>query len=121
MSQSRPSAEPNAPPSAVGPGRPGGGVYPRSALGQEHEGISTGRDVAWEPLVDYRRNDISETTIHGAVAWASGGDIIHSFGGNVLCYGRSMMKPFMMKAFASESWTMYATSGGARCQLTGTR
>ena len=28
------------------------------------------------------------------------GRIIHSFGGNVLIYGRSMMKPFMMKVFA---------------------
>ena len=43
---------------------------------------------------------ISETTIHGAVAWASGSDIVHSFGGNVLCYGRSMMKPLTMKVFA---------------------
>ena len=43
--------------------------------------------------------DVSENTIHGAIAWAHGGDIIHSFGGNVLIYGRSMMKPFMMKVF----------------------
>jgi L-asparaginase II len=71
-------------------------------VGERHEGIPTGRDVAWEPLVDYRRNDVSETTIHGAVAWASGDRIVHSFGGNVLCYGRSMMKPFMMKVFAEE-------------------
>ena len=57
-------------------------------------GVPTGRDVEWEPLVDYRRNGVSETTIHGAVAWAHGDEVIHSFGGNVLCYGRSMMKPF---------------------------
>jgi L-asparaginase II len=55
--------------------------------------------VEWEPLVDFRRNDVSENTIHGAVAWAHGGEVIHSFGGNVLCYGRSMMKPLMMKTF----------------------
>jgi L-asparaginase II len=55
--------------------------------------------VEWEPLVDYRRHGVSETTIHGAVAWASGGRLVHSFGGNVLCYGRSMMKPLMMKVF----------------------
>ena len=41
----------------------------------------------------------SETTIHGAVAWCHGDEVIHSFGGNVLCYGRSMMKPFMLKSF----------------------
>ncbi len=96
-------SEPRPPqPSAVAPGHPGSEVYPRTAVGERHEGIPTGRDVAWEPLVDYRRNDVSETTIHGAVAWASGDRIVHSFGGNVLCYGRSMMKPFMMKVFAEE-------------------
>ncbi len=87
-------------PSAVAGNRPGSGVYPRSPLGEREEGIPTGRDVEWEPLVDYRRNGVSETTIHGAVAWASGGEVVHSFGGNVLCYGRSMMKPFTMKVFA---------------------
>ncbi|MEC7114789.1 MAG: asparaginase, partial [Bacteroidota bacterium] len=64
--------------------------------------MPTGREVEWEPLVDYRRNGVSETTIHGAVAWASGDALIHSFGGNVLCYGRSMMKPITMKVFADE-------------------
>ncbi len=84
------------------PGRPGSAVYPKTVLGEKHAGIPTGRDVAWEPLLDYRRNDVSETTVHGAVAWASGDDIVHSFGGNVLCYGRSMMKPFMIKGLAPE-------------------
>ena len=53
-------------------------VYPRSPLGEQVEGLPTGRDVEWEPLVDYRRNGVSETTIHGAVAWAVGGEIFHS-------------------------------------------
>jgi L-asparaginase len=88
--------------SSVGGQRPGSGVYPKSPLGEQIEGIKTGRDVEWEPLIDYRRNGVSETTIHGAVAWASGDRILHSFGGNVLCYGRSMMKPLMMKVFAKE-------------------
>ena len=88
--------------SAVAPGRPGSGIFPDSPLGENVEGIPSGRDVEWEPLVDYRRNGVSETTIHGAVAWSHGDEIIHSFGGNVLCYGRSMMKPFMLKAFADE-------------------
>ena len=85
---------------------------PHSPLGEQVEGIPTGREVAWEPLVDYRRNGVSETTIHGAVAWAHGDEVIHSFGGNVLCYGRSMMKPFMLKAFTDElddcSWEQKA-------------
>lgn len=88
--------------SAVAPGLPGSAVYPKTVLGEQHEGIPTGRDVSWEPLLDYRRNDVSETTVHGAVAWASGDEIVHSFGGNVLCYGRSMMKPFMIKGMAPE-------------------
>ena len=51
---------------------PRAALYPRSPLGERVPGIPTGRDVEWEPLVDYRRNGVSETTIHGAVAWASG-------------------------------------------------
>jgi len=86
-------------PSSVSSGRPGSGVYPTTPIGEVHEGISTGRDVEWEPLVDFRRNEVSENTIHGAVAWAHGTEVIHSFGGNVLCYGRSMMKPLLMKTF----------------------
>jgi L-asparaginase len=86
--------------SAVSPGKPGSAQFPSSPLGEQRQGIATGRDVEWEPLVDYRRAGVSETTIHGAVAWASGGRIVHSFGGNVLCYGRSMMKPLTMKVFA---------------------
>jgi len=78
---------------------PGSEHYPKSPLGANEANIPTGRDVEWEPLVDYRRYGVSETTIHGAVAWAHGDKVIHSFGGNVLCYGRSMMKPLMMKVF----------------------
>jgi len=89
-------------PSSVAGDRPGSSIYPTSSLGEQIDGISTGRDVEWEPLVDYRRNGVSETTIHGAVAWASGDEIVHSFGGNVLCYGRSMMKPITMKIFADD-------------------
>jgi len=73
--------------------------YPNSPFGENAPGIPTGRDVDWVPLVDYRRNGVSENTIHGAVAWFSGDKLIHSFGGNVLCYGRSMMKLIYMKVF----------------------
>ena len=86
-------------PSSVSPGRPGSAVFPTNPLGEKHEGIAAGRDVEWEPLVDFRRREVSENTIHGAIAWAHGNEIIHSFGGNVLIYGRSMMKPLMMKPF----------------------
>jgi len=90
-------------------------VYPSSPLGEKIPGIPTGRDVEWEPLVDYRRNGVSENTIHGAVSWYSGSKKIHAFGGNVLCYGRSMMKPFYIKVFAEElenetNWAQKAIS-----------
>ena len=88
--------------------------YPRNPLGEKQPHIPTGRDVEWEPLVDYRRNGVSETTIHGAVSWYSGGEQVHSFGGNVLCYGRSMMKPFYLKVFVRElepfNWKQKAIS-----------
>ncbi len=89
--------------------------YPNSPFGEQIPGIPTGRDVEWQPLVDYRRNGVSENTIHGAVAWCAGHEPFHSFGGNVLCYGRSMMKLFYMKVFAQElaastSWQQKAIS-----------
>lgn len=88
--------------------------YPKSPLGDTQGDIPTGRDVEWEPLVDYRRNGVSENTVHGAIAWYSGAKPLHSFGGNVLCYGRSMMKPFYIKAFADElsdcNWKQKAIS-----------
>ena len=37
--------------SAVKPGRPGSELFPDSPLGEQVQGIPTGRDVAWEPLV----------------------------------------------------------------------
>ena len=64
-------------PSAVRGNRPGSRIYPTSPIGGSIEGIATGRDVEWEPLLDYRRNGVSETTIHGAVAWATGGKVVH--------------------------------------------
>jgi L-asparaginase len=56
----------------------------------------------WQPLVEYRRNGVAETTIHGAVSWVSGKELIHAFGGNVEVYGRSMVKPIMMKVFVED-------------------
>lgn len=80
--------------------------FPKSPLGEKIEGLPSGRDVDWVPLVDFRRNDVSENTIHGAISWYSGNECLHSFGGNVLCYGRSMMKPFYVKVFSKELETM---------------
>ena len=49
-------------PSSVSPGRPGSEIYPTTPLGEKFSGIATGRDVEWEPLVDFRRMDVSENT-----------------------------------------------------------
>ena len=99
--------------SAVSPGQPGSQVYPASPLGEDIQGIPTGRDVEWEPLVDYRRNGVSETPFMALLHGVMGIEVIHSFGGNVL-YGRSMMKPFMLKSFVKEledcSWEQEAIS-----------
>lgn len=72
-------------------------------------------DNTWVPLVDYRRNGIPEVTVHGAVAWFHGSKPLHSYGGNVLCYGRSMMKPVQIKVLAKDlasrlSWESRAVS-----------
>ena len=56
----------------------------------------------WMPLVDYRRNGVSEITIHGAISWVSGSQVVYAHGGNVMCYGRSMMKPVQLKVFAKD-------------------
>ncbi|MCB0392423.1 MAG: asparaginase [Bdellovibrionales bacterium] len=89
-------------------------LYPQNSLGEGQDDVPTGRDVEWEPLVDYRRNGVSENTIHGAISWYSGSEPIHSFGGNVLCYGRSMMKPLYIKVFEKElddmTWKQKAIS-----------
>lgn len=63
---------------------------------------SPSAENSWVPLVDYRRNGIPECTIHGSIAWVSGHKVIYSYGGNVTCYGRSMMKPSMLKVFVKE-------------------
>lgn len=72
-------------------------------------------DNTWVPLVDYRRNGVPEVTVHGAVAWFKGRKPYHSYGGNVLCYGRSMMKPVQIKVIAKQldahlSWESKAVS-----------
>src|SRR5213595_1921435 len=71
----------------------------------------------WQPLVEYRRNGVAENTIHGAVSWVSGRNLIYSFGGNVEVYGRSMAKPVMMKVFAPTISTVFAVSVAVRSEI----
>jgi hypothetical protein len=52
---------------AVAPGKPGSEIYPKSPLGISEQGIATGRDVNWQPLVDYRRNGCQFTSLPVAI------------------------------------------------------
>jgi L-asparaginase len=45
---------------------------------------------------------VSEITIHGAISWVSGRDVVYAYGGDVTVYGRSMMKPLQIKVLSRE-------------------
>lgn len=62
--------------------------------------MNEARHNDWVQLVDYRRNDIPERTIHGSISWYSPGKMTYSYGGDVSVYGRSAMKPYQMKPIA---------------------
>lgn len=75
--------------------------FPKSPV-REKINVLSGRDIEWPVLVDFRRNEIAENTIHGAISWFSGGKLVHSVAGGNICYGRSTMKPVYIKAFAKD-------------------
>ncbi len=70
----------------------------------------------WVPLVKCQRQGITEVVKFGAVCWVTGGNahkktaessikksnIVHLFGDDILCFGRSLMKPYQMKVFTDE-------------------
>lgn len=92
-------------PSAVEPGKPGSSLFPDSPLGEKVEGIPTGREVAWEPLVDYRRNGVSETTIHGAIAWSHGDETVPS------TITKTALFLSRLSRWSNISWTSAGASG----------
>lgn len=59
-------------------------------------------DHDWQPLLSYCRAGIAEVVKFGAISWVSGTDVIHETGGNPLCFGRSLMKPWQMKGITAE-------------------
>lgn len=71
------------------------------------------RPSSWHLLSEYQRSDITEVAVHGAVAWANPTEIIYSWGGETICYGRSLMKPLQMKAVASELEALLARTSKA--------
>lgn len=64
--------------------------------------MTTKADNQFVPLLEIKRNGIAECTFHGSISWVSGDELIYAYGGNVVCYGRSMMKPLMLRVFAKE-------------------
>ncbi len=55
----------------------------------------------WQSLVEYQRAGLSEALKFGALCWASGQNIVHSFGGDVSFFGRSTVKLIHMKGLTS--------------------
>lgn len=53
----------------------------------------------WAPLVEYRRENIAEVVKFGAVMCVSGDQILYQLGDDIVCFGRSLLKPYQMKVF----------------------
>jgi len=58
--------------------------------------------MTWKPLLEFRREGMAEVLVHGAVAWADADGPLHTFGGDPVIFGRSLMKPFQIAPFADE-------------------
>lgn len=58
--------------------------------------------MTWKPLLELRREGLPEVLVHGAVAWADADGPLHTFGGDPVVFGRSLMKPFQVAPFADE-------------------
>ncbi|MCY7295945.1 asparaginase [Alteromonas sp. a30] len=53
----------------------------------------------WHPLVEYQREGIAEVIKFGAIMAYVGDKALFQIGGDVLCFGRSLLKPYQMKVF----------------------
>lgn len=62
------------------------------------------RNFEFSPLVEIRRNGISEKILFGTIAWSTSAEDLSLVGGDYECYGRSLMKPFQMKAIV-DHWS----------------
>ena len=92
--------DPNERPSSVSSGRPGSKVYPKTPIGEKIRQHRNWKRCGMGAVGRFSQDGcIREYNPwrHRMGPWR---EIIHSFGGNVLIYGRSMMKPLMMKVFA---------------------
>ncbi len=58
--------------------------------------------AAFAPLYALQRQGLTEVVVHGSIAIASGDHVSFLRGGDFLCYGRSLIKPFQMKVFAHD-------------------
>lgn len=69
----------------------------------------------WQSLVEYQRAGLSEALKFGSLCWASGQNIVHSYGGDVSFFGRSTVKLIHMKGLVSQldqalNWEQKAAS-----------
>src|SRR4051812_20160374 len=58
--------------------------------------------MTWRPLLETKRAGIADVVVHGAIAWATPARVVHEVGGDVVCWGRSMLKPLMAKPLAEK-------------------
>jgi L-asparaginase len=55
----------------------------------------------YQLLLSYKRGDLAELEIFGAIAWVSGTRLLHQVGENPSLYLRSLSKPLQIKNFAA--------------------
>jgi L-asparaginase II len=73
-----------------------------------------------EPLLVYKRGELAEITVYGAISWVSGGKLVHQYGGDAAYYLRSLAKPLQIKCFAGKldgvlSWPQKALALSSHC------
>lgn len=56
----------------------------------------------WTPLVEYKRNGLTEIVIHGSISWMTRNHEVYSLGDENLFYGRSLIKPIQLKVIADD-------------------
>lgn len=75
-------------------------------MGQLINNASKNATQNWAPLVEYRREGIAEVVKFGAIMCVEGDRIHYQLGDDILCFGRSLLKPYQMKVFTNELNTL---------------
>lgn len=67
--------------------------------------------ATWAPILEYKRNGITEVVVHGAISWVSAAEVVHEVGGQNVIFGRSLTKPFQMKCVAKDLDSLLTPQG----------